>query len=221
MVKLCRASVVLLIGVTVGLSGVFPSPLQMSAAGETSMLTGHRMKKRWVRFGSQIWKHMPVTINFKEYLAVFSPWQQLKVLHECTKSFTIEGKLWFKILQSDVKADISIYFEHFDGHKRYGMYGSGMEPQPGKTSWVRLEKEENWKLRRSSKPTGQQGRGKPVSFKFTLCHEIGHALGLDHVKDRNSIMYAFNEDQNDDGVDEDTRTGLQKLYGAQNPIIRG
>jgi len=61
-------------------------------------------------------------------------------------------------LQSDVKADISIYFEQFDGRKRYGMYGSGMEPQPGKTSWVRLEKEENWKLRRSSKPTGQQGR---------------------------------------------------------------
>lgn len=58
-----------------------------------------------------------------------------------------------------------------------------------------------------------------MSFKFTLCHEIGHALGLDHVKDRNSIMYAFNEDQNDDGVDEDTRTGLQKLYGAQNPIV--
>lgn len=54
---------------------------------------------------------------------------------------------------------------------------------------------------------------KYVNFYTTALHEIGHALGLDHVNDQNQIMYAYTTDTLVLGSGD--IAGAQYLYGGR------
>ena len=45
-------------------------------------------------------------------------------------------------------------------------------------------------------------------------HELGHALGLDHSEDTNSIMYAF-YDCSKTTLTADDIAGIQAIYGGR------
>ena len=44
-------------------------------------------------------------------------------------------------------------------------------------------------------------------------HEIGHALGLAHSRDRAARMYAYYTDSEQPGLSQDDIEGIQAIYG--------
>jgi len=51
-------------------------------------------------------------------------------------------------------------------------------------------------------------------LNFVAVHEIGHALGLDHSSDYDSIMYAFYKESTYQLTDDDI-AGIQAIYGGK------
>ena len=50
----------------------------------------------------------------------------------------------------------------------------------------------------------------------TLCHEIGHSIGLGHSKFTDDIMYFAMQPNNQINLSEDTITGVYQLYGERH-----
>jgi hypothetical protein len=78
---------------------------------------------------------------------------------------------------------------------------------------VHLDSDENWDY------TMNLPQGGNVSFFLTLVHEIGHALGLDHSSDINSIMFPYISyrgiaDLNTFTLSKDDILAIQFLYGT-------
>lgn len=59
-------------------------------------------------------------------------------------------------------------------------------------------------------PLGNEGS----SFKLILCHEIGHALGVNDSNDRETIMYAdaSGSQAPDNVLDSDSKKAIRSLY---------
>lgn len=70
----------------------------------------------------------------------------------------------------------------------------------------------NWKL-------GRNGDSKSYELKYTLTHEIGHAIGLDHAGARGQLM-SFSYQENLVGLQPGDIAGIQKLYGVPRSSLR-
>ena len=46
-------------------------------------------------------------------------------------------------------------------------------------------------------------------------HEIGHALGLAHSRDRSARMYAYYSESDQPGLSADDIEGIQTVYGNE------
>ena len=61
--------------------------------------------------------------------------------------------------------------------------------------------------------------GENVAFQQTLCHELGHSLGLDHTSDRNAIMFAEQISTSEAALNSDDIAGIQSVYGGPNGLV--
>ncbi|KQT51935.1 hypothetical protein ASG43_20815 [Aureimonas sp. Leaf454] len=63
----------------------------------------------------------------------------------------------------------------------------------------------------------QSGGGGTANFFATAVHEIGHAIGLAHVEERSSIMYAYQT--NVAALSADDIAHVREIYGAAHPAV--
>lgn len=59
-----------------------------------------------------------------------------------------------------------------------------------------------------------------VNLLLVAAHEFGHALGLDHSRDRRALMFPSYQYVNTNGyrLPDDDRRGVQALYGKQKHV---
>ncbi|KAM4796115.1 collagenase 3-like [Rhinophrynus dorsalis] len=113
------------------------------------------------------------------------------------------------MISFDAKAHGDFY--SFDGP--LGVLAHAFAPSDGIGGDAHFDEDETWTL-------GTQG----VNLFLVAAHEFGHALGLDHSKDVNALMYPtvslnVNVNPTQYKLSADDVTGIQALYGARNPIV--
>ena len=74
-----------------------------------------------------------------------------------------------------------------------------------KQSLVCLNPVQRWKI-------GRDGDGEVYDLSYTLMHEIGHAIGLDHAGSRGQLM-SFRYQDHLMGLQDGDIAGVQRLYG--------
>ncbi|TRY56327.1 hypothetical protein DNTS_031858 [Danionella cerebrum] len=109
-------------------------------------------------------------------------------------------------------ADIMILFKAgyhgdfypFDGPS--GVLAHANSPGPSEGGDTHFDDAEKWTL-----------GSRDVNLLLVAAHEFGHALGLDHSKDRSALMYPTYQYINTDGyaLPQDDRLGVQALYGIR------
>lgn len=112
-------------------------------------------------------------------------------------------------------ADIMILFKGgyhgdfypFDGAG--GVLAHANSPGRNQGGDTHFDDDESWTLT-------QRG----VNLLLVAAHEFGHALGLDHSRDRRALMYPTYQYVNTNGyrLPDDDRRGVQALYGSRTPV---
>ncbi|XP_075054894.1 stromelysin-1-like [Mixophyes fleayi] len=116
-------------------------------------------------------------------------------------------------------ADIMISFSYKDHGDFYpfdgplGILAHAYAPSQGIGGDAHFDEAETWTL-------GRQG----TNFFLVAVHELGHALGLEHSRDKQAIMYPTLQDNSfvvpaNFKLFADDVTGIQALYGARKPNV--
>jgi len=114
--------------------------------------------------------------------------------------------LWTKAVNLNVResngnrADISVHFNSQDGPGQ--TLGYAYFPTLGS---IYFDRDENWSL------SSQRGR---INFNWVATHELGHALGLNHINDPQSIMNPYYQDVELKLSRNDQRQ-INELYGGR------
>ena len=80
--------------------------------------------------------------------------------------------------------------------------------RPIRQALICLNPDQPWKI-------GFDGRLGIYDLRYTLMHEIGHAIGLDHPGASGALM-GFRYDEKRDGLAPADIEAAQKLYGTQD-----
>lgn len=131
------------------------------------------------------WQRFQLTYRLLNYPRLFSTRQKEvdEVIERALKSWSAVSKFTFTKTSEDAdiqfKWDVGKHCESVDFDGPLKILAHAFYPQSGR---VHFDDEENWSL---SGPI----KGKIDLFTVAL-HELGHTLGLDHLPDREAIMFA-------------------------------
>ncbi|XP_073729815.1 collagenase 3-like [Misgurnus anguillicaudatus] len=161
--------------------------------------------------GNPRWRQSVLTYRITEYTLKLSRSEVDATIAKAFKMYSDVIPLDFKQIYSGT-ADIMILFkagyhgdrEPFDGPGNVLAHASPPGPEIGGDT--HFDEDEKWTL-------SQQG----VNLLLVAAHEFGHALGLDHSKDRSALMFPNYQYVNTNGykLPQDDRLGVQALYGVR------
>ncbi|KPP79916.1 hypothetical protein Z043_100463 [Scleropages formosus] len=159
--------------------------------------------------GKPKWEKSMVTYRITEYTSDMNQRQVDATIAQAFKLYSDVIPLDFKQIFSGT-ADIMILFKAryhgdfypFDGPS--GVLAHANSPGPNQGGDTHFDEDEQWTL-----------DGKGINLLLVAAHEFGHALGLDHSKDRNALMYPTYSYVETRGysLPKDDRRGVQALYG--------
>ncbi len=185
-----------------------------------------RLRRRFRRFaahGSR-WETLRLTYGVGRYPSSGSRLSRSDVDRAVDLAFRLwawpRSPLSFSRSASAARADIRLDFfsgahgrgdEPFDG--RSGVLAHAFFPRFGGD--VHFDDDEDWAVRRShSRGGGDGGGADPKQLLQTAAHEIGHSLGLQHSKDRSSLMAPFYRGWMERvQLGSDDVAGIRNIYG--------
>uniref|UniRef100_A0A667WSR6 Peptidase metallopeptidase domain-containing protein n=1 Tax=Myripristis murdjan TaxID=586833 RepID=A0A667WSR6_9TELE len=163
--------------------------------------------------GRPKWTKRLITYRITQYTSDLSQRQVDATIAQAFQLYSDVIPLDFKQIYSGT-ADIMILFKGgyhgdfypFDGPN--GVLAHANSPGQGQGGDTHFDDDETWTLTR---------RG--VNLLLVAAHEFGHALGLDHSRDRRALMFPTYQYVNTNGykLPDDDRRGVQALYGSRRP----
>ncbi|MEO1687795.1 MAG: matrixin family metalloprotease, partial [Pseudomonadota bacterium] len=118
----------------------------------------------------------------------------------------------FRQVGANRNAQIQLGFAEMDGPG--GTLGAALTRFTDDRELVRaaiqMDVDEVWTADRDART---RFRSDPENFYAVFAHELGHALGIDHLKQRDTLMFAFTSDVTDLTL-RDVRAGVS-LYGPR------
>uniref|UniRef100_A0A8C2ZJP9 Peptidase metallopeptidase domain-containing protein n=1 Tax=Cyclopterus lumpus TaxID=8103 RepID=A0A8C2ZJP9_CYCLU len=167
--------------------------------------------------GKPRWKKRLLTYRITQYTQDLTQSQVDAIIAQAFQLYSDVIPLDFKQVNSGT-ADIMILFKGgyhgdfypFDGAG--GVLAHANSPGWGQGGDTHFDDDERWTFT-------QRG----VNLLLVAAHEFGHALGLDHSRDRGALMYPTYRYVNTNGyrLPDDDKHGVQALYGEQKHQIRG
>ncbi|XP_037632446.1 matrix metallopeptidase 30 [Sebastes umbrosus] len=164
--------------------------------------------------GRPKWEKRLITYRITQYTPDLTQSHVDATIAQAFKLYSDVIPLDFKKISSGA-ADIMILFKGgyhgdfypFDGAG--GVLAHANSPGRGQGGDTHFDDDETWTLT-------QRG----VNLMLVAAHEFGHALGLDHSRDRRALMYPTYQYVNTNGyrLPDDDRRGVQALYGSRTPV---
>ncbi|XP_034556370.1 collagenase 3-like [Notolabrus celidotus] len=169
---------------------------------------------RYAHFaGKPRWLKRLITYRITQYSPDLTQPQVDATIAQAFQLYSDVTPLNFKQIRSGT-ADIMILFKGgyhgdfypFDG--RGGVLAHANSPGRDQGGDTHFDDDETWTLT-------QRG----VNLLLVAAHEFGHALGLDHSRDRSALMFPTYQYVNTNGykLPDDDKRGVQALYGSRNP----
>lgn len=163
--------------------------------------------------GKPKWQKSLITYRITQYTPDLSQRQVDATIGQAFQLYSDVIPLNFKQIYSGT-ADIMILFKGgyhgdfypFDGAG--GVLAHANSPGRDQGGDTHFDDDETWTLT-------QRG----VNLLLVAAHEFGHALGLDHSRDRRALMFPTYQYVNTNGykLPDDDRRGVQALYGSRTP----
>ncbi|XP_056297989.1 matrix metallopeptidase 30 isoform X2 [Pseudoliparis swirei] len=164
--------------------------------------------------GKPRWEKRQLTYRITQYTKDLTQSQVDAVIAEAFQLYSDVIPLDFKQINSGT-ADIIILFKGgyhgdfypFDGAG--GVLAHANSPGQRQGGDTHFDDDERWTLTQSG-----------VNLLLVAAHEFGHALGLDHSRDRGALMYPTYQYVNTNGyrLPEDDTRGVQALYGSRTTV---
>ncbi|XP_054649944.1 transforming growth factor beta regulator 1 [Dunckerocampus dactyliophorus] len=161
--------------------------------------------------GKPKWNKRLITYRITQYTQDLSQRQVDDIIAQAFQLYSDVIPLDFKQINSGT-ADIMILFKGgyhgdfypFDGTG--GVLAHANSPGRQQGGDTHFDDDEQWSLT-------QRG----VNLLLVAAHEFGHALGLDHSRDRRALMFPTYQYVNTNGyrLPDDDRRGVQALYGSR------
>jgi hypothetical protein len=162
--------------------------------------------------GQVTWSFATGSGSFFAFDAAISSPALQTLVHQAFAAWERVINIDFQEVPDSTSSDIRLGLDAIDGvlnvvgQTQYTFRRSSTEFQEIRNAEIGFDTSESW----SASAQGEPGR---VNFYATALHEIGHAIGLDHTDDPNTIMYAYLSGQTD--LTSWDITGAQLLYGAR------
>ncbi|XP_035536060.1 collagenase 3-like [Morone saxatilis] len=164
--------------------------------------------------GKPKWQKRLITYRITQYTPDLTQSQVDATIAQAFQLYSDVIPLDFKQVSSGT-ADIMILFKGgyhgdfypFDGAG--GVLAHANSPGQNQGGDTHFDDDETWTLT-------QRG----VNLLLVAAHEFGHALGLDHSRDRRALMFPTYKYVNTNGyrLPDDDRRGVQALYGSRTPV---
>ncbi|KAM4628047.1 matrix metallopeptidase 30 [Polymixia lowei] len=164
--------------------------------------------------GRPRWEKRLITYRITQYTRDLSQSQIDATIAQAFQLYSDVIPLDFKQIYSGT-ADIMILFKGgyhgdfypFDGPS--GVLAHANSPGGGRGGDTHFDDDETWTL-------SQRG----INLLLVAAHEFGHALGLDHSRDRSALMFPTYKYVNTNRykLPDDDKRGVQALYGSRTTV---